>query len=80
MPTLLYTHFQLPHHELLGHMVPPGVSEDGGMAKIMLQTPALGLEREAGQEQRRNAGVMEEATWAPSSRSPTIAPPTTMLH
>lgn len=27
----LHTHFQLPHHELLGHMVPPGLSEDGSM-------------------------------------------------
>lgn len=46
MPTQIHTHFQLPHHELLGHMVPPGLGKDEGMAYIMLQTPALGLGEE----------------------------------
>lgn len=43
-----HPHLQLSHHELLGHMVPAGLPEDGGVAQVMLQTPALRLGRGAG--------------------------------
>lgn len=47
-PPILPPHLQLPHHKLLGHVVPLGLPEDRGMAQVMLQTPGLSLGTEAG--------------------------------
>lgn len=44
----LHAHLQLPHHKLLGHVVPLGLPEDRRVAQVMLQTPALSLGTEAG--------------------------------
>lgn len=41
-------HLQLPHHELLCYVVPARLPEDGGMAQVVLQTPALSLGTKAG--------------------------------
>lgn len=41
-------HLQLPHHKLLGHVVPPGPPENRRVAQVVLQIPALGLGRRAG--------------------------------
>ena len=40
-----HPHLQLPHHKLLGQVVPPGIPEDGRVAQVVLQTPTLGLGR-----------------------------------
>lgn len=40
-----HPHLQLPHHKLLGQVVPSGIPEDGRVAQVVLQTPALGLGR-----------------------------------
>lgn len=54
-------HLQLPHHELLGQVVPPGLPEDGDVAQVVLQTPALGLGR------RRIRGLGREPPTSPPS-------------
>ena len=58
-------HLQLPHHKLLGHVVPPGLPEDGGVAQVVLQTPALGLGRRRVRSRGREPPGAQP--WAPAS-------------